>query len=152
MPIVELFVFTTSYINSADALLSQVFPVCNLVGRRLDKRQERLLVEDRQRATKASLFRSVSGTTTIGGGGRPFTSILLSYIDVEHLVLSRCGWCCCRGVFSKWPGLLACHGHGVQLIRPLCILSPFTSANLVTVHLVSSSAIPQERVDLRRPF
>ncbi|CAN0117450.1 unnamed protein product [Ectocarpus sp. 6 AP-2014] len=43
-----------------ETLEEQVFPVCNLVGRRLDKRQERLMVEDRQRETKASLFRSVS--------------------------------------------------------------------------------------------
>ncbi|CBJ28322.1 conserved unknown protein [Ectocarpus siliculosus] len=43
-----------------ETLEDQVFPVCNLVGRRLDKRQERLMVEDRQRETKASLFRSVS--------------------------------------------------------------------------------------------
>ncbi|CAB1105496.1 unnamed protein product [Ectocarpus sp. CCAP 1310/34] len=43
-----------------ETLEEQVFPVCNLVGRRLDKRQERRLVEDRQRETKASLFRSVS--------------------------------------------------------------------------------------------
>ncbi|CAN0082411.1 unnamed protein product [Pylaiella littoralis] len=43
-----------------ETLEGQVFPACNLVGRRLDKRRERQLVADRQRATKESLFQSVS--------------------------------------------------------------------------------------------
>lgn len=44
----------------------KVFTSCNLVGRRLDKRRERQLVAERQRALKESLFRSVSGAAHTG--------------------------------------------------------------------------------------
>lgn len=49
---------------ATDALTPQVFPACNLVGRRLDKRRERQLLVQRQRSMKENLFQSVSGTVT----------------------------------------------------------------------------------------
>eukprot|EP00903_Cladosiphon_okamuranus_P015336 g14166.t1 len=43
-----------------EILQEQVFPACNLVGRRLDKRRERQLIAERQRDMKEILFQSVS--------------------------------------------------------------------------------------------
>lgn len=43
----------------------QVLSACNLVGRRLDKRRERQLLAEEQRAMKESLFKSVTGATLI---------------------------------------------------------------------------------------
>lgn len=51
------------YILEYSVVFVQVFSACNLVGRRLDKRRERQLLAEGQRATKESLFRSVSGAT-----------------------------------------------------------------------------------------
>eukprot|EP00752_Nemacystus_decipiens_P004452 g4065.t1 len=42
-----------------EILEEQVFPACNLVGRRLDKRRERRLLAEGQRAMKESLFQIV---------------------------------------------------------------------------------------------
>lgn len=42
----------------------QVFPACNLVGRRLDKRRERQLVAKGQLVMKEKLFKSTSGAKT----------------------------------------------------------------------------------------
>lgn len=78
---------------------TQVFPACNLVGKRLDKRRERQLAAEKTRATKEALFQSVSGTNNDPKHRRLSTA---SQVKAPALSKSHLAPVTCRILLALW--------------------------------------------------